>query len=214
MHDAHAPHGHRQAEWLPHFVDACQVIALRLAREPLRAVLDELRTAVAALPADMSPTDRLVATGLVIDLLLKRTTGGDCRQSLMQLIDDHAANTSQAGDRTSADTPVGRALHYISRRSIGGPITLGATARHVGMSPWHLTRLLTRETGRSFLGHVHRSRVTAATQLLESTNLLIKEVAAAVGYTDSTQFCRRFRGIVGLSPARFRNQRRYARKIG
>jgi len=48
---------------------------------------------------------------------------------------------------------------------------------------------------------LNRFRLRQARRLLESGTLSIGEVAAAVGYSDSSYFCRVFRRETGMSPS-------------
>ncbi len=52
-----------------------------------------------------------------------------------------------------------------------------------------------------------RKKLEMATDVLEKTNLTIKEVAAVVGYTDANRFSRVFREKYGLSPRDWRKQK-------
>lgn len=78
-------------------------------------------------------------------------------------------------------------------------------AKAVGISPSHLTRTLTRHTGHGFRWHLRRARIEASVDLLLTTTLSMKEIAAAVGFSSPGEFDRQFRVIRGCTPTSFRD---------
>ena len=55
--------------------------------------------------------------------------------------------------------------------------------------------------------YIKKRRMEKARELLETTDLQIKEIAATVGYCESSHFVRDFEKAYGLSPRRYRAQR-------
>ena len=53
-----------------------------------------------------------------------------------------------------------------------------------------------------------RSRIDQACQLLETTSLSVKQVAAALNYRDEYFFNRQFKAVIGAPPNRWRKQNR------
>jgi AraC-like DNA-binding protein len=82
-------------------------------------------------------------------------------------------------------------------------------ARAFGMSRRSLRRRL-EDSGFSFRSIVDEARHAAACNLLGSSKLSIVEVAAALGYADSSSFARAFRRWCGASPADWRRGERRA----
>jgi len=80
-------------------------------------------------------------------------------------------------------------------------------ARAFGMSRRSLARRL-RTSGSSFRTVVDGARFDAARTLLESSQIAIVEVAARLGYADSSTFARAFRRWSGTSPALWRRDSR------
>ncbi len=52
--------------------------------------------------------------------------------------------------------------------------------------------------------YIAKTRISAACELLLSTDMLIKEAALLVGYTDSHFFCKMFNKIMKVSPSEFK----------
>jgi len=101
-------------------------------------------------------------------------------------------------------SPTDRAVVYVQQHYRHPALSLTDVARAAGVSRFHLARLLRRLTRRSFLEHLHALRVGDARRLLARSTLSVKEIAAAVGYNDATQFCRHFRRAQGMSPGSYR----------
>ncbi len=73
-------------------------------------------------------------------------------------------------------------------------------AQQVGLNERYLTRCFRQELGLTPLDYLNRYRVQQAKRLLKQSDRTITEVAAAVGFEDSSYFGRVFRQEVGISP--------------
>lgn len=89
--------------------------------------------------------------------------------------------------------------------------TRAEVAQRFGLSPDTVSSRVRCSTGKTFTEFLYACRLQQAHHLLESTALNVSQVAARVGFSTSQHFSRIFRRYVGLSPARYRLQRR-ARK--
>jgi transcriptional regulator GlxA family with amidase domain len=83
-------------------------------------------------------------------------------------------------------------------------VQLDELAGKVGMSPRNLARRFKAATGDSPLGYVHRLRIDAARQHLESSRRSVQEICAEVGYEDVAFFRKLFQRYVGTSPREYR----------
>jgi len=185
------------ADWLATFVASCRALVERREIGDGRATLGELARLVHDVPPSASSGERLLVSALMgeVTFFVVRRAG----------IDAEAA-TSQPADTATApllDVRIRGALQFIDFHYAEPHLTLGTVATHVGMSRFHLARSLTTQTGHGFRVHLHRARIRAAERLLRGTTLSVKEVAATVGYNDTTQLCRHFRQLRGTSPAQF-----------
>jgi two-component system, response regulator YesN len=78
-------------------------------------------------------------------------------------------------------------------------------AAKVGLSRRLLTRVLKQHTGLTFAEMLKQLRLARATELLQTTDLLIKEIAFSVGYTATANFDRDFKKAFGTTPAQVRS---------
>lgn len=111
---------------------------------------------------------------------------------------------SPTGEPT--DVPAGRALdrrvaevlRAINMRFAEPDLSLRKLAREQHLSPWRLCHLLA-DAGVSFRRRLHETRCREAARLLRETPLLVKEVAAKVGYSSARQLSRHMKVVVGYS---------------
>jgi AraC family transcriptional regulator len=82
---------------------------------------------------------------------------------------------------------------------------LAAVAR---LSPFHFLRCFKASTGEPPHQFLTRLRIEKAKELLEHTSASITTIAADVGYDDPSSLARMFRQSVGVSPARYRRDRK------
>lgn len=83
-------------------------------------------------------------------------------------------------------------------------LSLGEVADHIYVSPWHLSKLLNRETGQSFFDLLSRIRIERARDLLRDPALRIHEVAESAGFSDVAHFSRSFKRLMGCTPGAYR----------
>lgn len=86
-------------------------------------------------------------------------------------------------------------------------MSLATAARAVGVSRWHLSRIIARETGLSWSTHLNGFRLLQAALLLRTTEMQIKEVAFHVGYRDTSELDRQFAAWYRIAPGEVRSLR-------
>ena len=79
-------------------------------------------------------------------------------------------------------------------------VTLKDIAAHFSYHPNYISTLLHRELGRSFSQLLLEQRMERAVALLKGTNLPINEIAAMLGYSNSSNFYKAFREYFSKSP--------------
>lgn len=114
--------------------------------------------------------------------------------------------TRQSTDRAIvADPEVGAALRFI-RDHAAERIGVDDITAASGLSRSTLERRFRAALGRGPLAELLRERVDRAKHLLAETDLPVKEVAQAVGFTDVRHLSTTFRQRTGTSPTGFRSQ--------
>ena len=79
-------------------------------------------------------------------------------------------------------------------------LTVENLAARLGMSPRHFTRVCLRETNMNPGQFVDRLRVEAAQQLIDSSNMGLKEIADACGFSTADTMRRTFSRVMGITP--------------
>ncbi|MGH7647556.1 MAG: helix-turn-helix domain-containing protein [Gemmatimonadaceae bacterium] len=96
-------------------------------------------------------------------------------------------------------------VHWIERDA-NRPLPLAVLAEHACMSPYHFLREFKRVVGMSPHQFVLAQRVRRAAHTLRHSDALVAEVAADSGFADLSEFNRRFRRTLGLTPTAFRRR--------
>lgn len=85
--------------------------------------------------------------------------------------------------------------------------TLADAARMVSLSISRFETLYTKEYGIPFLTDVIKSRITYAKELLEVSQLSIKQISIKCGYSNENYFSRQFKKVVGMTPLEYRKRK-------
>jgi AraC-like DNA-binding protein len=96
----------------------------------------------------------------------------------------------------------------VHHRRQGVQLDLDALAAVVHLSKYHFSARYKAATGHSPIQHFLQMKVEYACQLLESSELSIKAIAAELGYEDPLYFSRLFSRIMGESPRAYRRKAR------
>ena len=85
-------------------------------------------------------------------------------------------------------------------------ITIESASRHVAMNKSAFCRMLTKECGKTFSQLLNEARIFSASQYLTQTDDHINHISLAVGYSNSSYFCRIFKKIKGCTPLEYRRK--------
>lgn len=107
------------------------------------------------------------------------------------------------------DRRVRAAITYM-RDNLHRKLSLREIACAAQLSPVHFRRVFKRASSVPPLQYLRRLRMQRATELLESSSLSVKEIAAAVGIGDVSHFVRNFKKASGTAPTAHRARRHQA----
>lgn len=99
-----------------------------------------------------------------------------------------------------------QAMSFVHER-LHDPLRLADVAGELGMSPAHVSRLFSRATGVGFARILIRLRVSEACRLLLMTDHPIADICYSAGFTNLSNFNRRFREETGMTPRAYRSAR-------
>jgi AraC-like DNA-binding protein len=163
-----------------------------------------LRSTMMLLTRELDELDRAPGAQVLVDRLVDALFVGVLRRFLAT----HQACTGWLG--ALRDDGLGRAIGAI-HASPSRDWKVSDLARLAGMSRTTFARRFDALVGTSPAAFLQGVRIDAAARLLETSELSVAEVAAAVGYASEFSFSRTFRRLTGEAPGRFRARSRTAR---
>ncbi|MGB8932024.1 MAG: AraC family transcriptional regulator [Anaeromyxobacteraceae bacterium] len=96
----------------------------------------------------------------------------------------------------------------------GEPLTVGALAAAVGMSPFHFSREFKQETGRAPLAHLRGARLERAKRLLAGDERPVTAIAMECGFASASHLATAFRRAYRMAPSRYRAMLRRSQRRG
>lgn len=117
-------------------------------------------------------------------------------------VSDH---TGEISDREA----IRRVIEHLERTTQDFP-DLSALAKRAGLSRFHFIRVFKAETGLTPVKYVEQCKIGQAKALIEAADLSLAEIADRLGFSDQSHLTRRFRTVVGCTPASY--SREHARR--
>lgn len=134
----------------------------------------------------------------------KITCWEDCTQYLCSLLNllwqRRAACSGKYSD------VIDQVKAYVSREYNNEQVSLKMISAHVRISPSHLSKIFSQETGQTITEYLTQIRIGKAKELLKTTNNKTFEIAYKVGYNDSHYFSNIFKKTTGFTPREYRTQ--------
>ncbi len=120
---------------------------------------------------------------------------------MFQAISDTVSATRQ----TSSGSAVADIMHLIES-DYAQDISLDMLAERFKLSTAYLSRLVRKETGKTFMENLTDVRMQRSRQLLSIGSLKVSEVASLVGYKDLSYFIQVFKKRYGITPNEYKEQ--------
>ncbi len=112
-----------------------------------------------------------------------------------------------SANRPSVKERIAQAVEFLEE-NLREPLQLERVAAVAGISPSHFCVIFQQETGHSPMEYLIQMRLRHACELLETTDLAVKDIAREVGYQDPGYFGKAFRCQYGVSPGEYREANR------
>lgn len=113
--------------------------------------------------------------------------------------------TENAGELLASGKTMEIALKFIDE-NFRNEITLDTIAEACFTNKYYLSHLFTRAQGVSVGKYILDKRIKEAKRQLENKDLTVAQIAADVGFNDSSYFCRVFKKETGLTPLAYRRR--------
>ncbi|MDF2921455.1 MAG: two component transcriptional regulator, arac family protein [Paenibacillaceae bacterium] len=138
---------------------------------------------------------------------LKEAFAETARQLDAYFFAGFSAGDQPGRSRTVYSQNVKRALEFI-RTHYAKTLNLSLVARELNVNPSYLSRILSQETGSSFVELVARARIEAAKRLLKEGQYRVNEVCERVGYKEYNYFYQIFKKYTGMTPTDYKNEKK------
>lgn len=102
-------------------------------------------------------------------------------------------------------TMISNVLNYIDF-NLSQKLSLSVLAEYFHISPPYLSKIFKKEVKQTLTDYINTVRINASLRLLNSTNIMIRDVAAHVGIEDFNYFTKIFKNSIGLTPNQYRAQ--------
>lgn len=99
---------------------------------------------------------------------------------------------------------IGKIKKYIND-NFNQDISLEELAKQVDISPSYLSNLFKQSNGFSITEYITEARIEKAKEYLSTTNMMIYEIAEAVGYNNIYYFSKIFKKVTGVSPIKYKD---------
>ena len=83
-------------------------------------------------------------------------------------------------------------------------IGLESVAMAADLSSAYFSYLFKQETGQNFIVYLTDYRIKKAKELLKTSDMTVREIGEAVGFTDQRYFSKTFKKVVGIKPTEYR----------
>lgn len=117
---------------------------------------------------------------------------------LLAQVEDRAPGRYSDADRVFR-------CQWLIRNNLNDPaLSVESLADELRCSARYLSKIFQQETGERIIEQIARLRLSNAIDALKHTQLSVKEIATACGYSDANYFARVFRRAMSKSPQEFR----------
>ena len=99
-------------------------------------------------------------------------------------------------------------IHYLLTQHVKERLTINELAQHGGLAATTLKRCFKEMYGKTIFQYMQEYRVSEAARLLIEGEESIMEIAARVGYENSSKFAKAFQKFTGLTPSMYRQKRK------
>lgn len=130
-------------------------------------------------------------------ILMEQLAGCEDYQLLSTVTSSHLADEHNV-------ERINRAVNYIFQH-YAQDLTQNEVAEHLGMTPTYFSRFFKQAAGRGFVEFVNRLRVSKACELLAKSDLPVTGVCFESGFSNLSNFNRRFQQLKGMTPSDYRS---------
>lgn len=102
---------------------------------------------------------------------------------------------------------VQKAVEYINAHT-HEDISIDSICDAIHVSKYYFCRKFKQSTGLTVMNYILKTRIIAAKNLMDTTNLTIGQISQRCGFSSQSYFCRVFKAECGMTPMQFREKPR------
>lgn len=192
-----------------HVLEACRTLPIRVPEDVALLGVDNDEMICELTDPPLSSVEQGTRRiGYQAAAMLDRLMTGGKAPKLRFLVEPERVVTRRSTDTLAIeDAEVAAAVHFIHANAFDD-IGLADVVAIAGMSRSNIARRFKAVMGRSIREEIELVRLERARQLLATTDLPIKQVAILAGFRYLPYLSRRFRQVLGQTPAQFRQHAR------
>ena len=118
---------------------------------------------------------------------------------------EKATNVAKANSKENMKLVTKKAIDYL-KKNYHRQVTLNEVAKAVYVSPFYISRMFKKETGKTMTEYLNDLRIDNACVLLEDVQYKVYQVGEMVGISDAHYFSRMFKNSLGVTPSEYRNK--------
>lgn len=115
-------------------------------------------------------------------------------------------NSQSAGGAGAAGGNIAAGVVDYIQEHYAEELNLNQMANHFMVTPFYLSKLVKRHTGKTFTEYLTYYRISKAKSMILEGTLSIKEITYAVGFNSQNYFAKVFKKYTGFTPSEFRVQ--------
>lgn len=109
-----------------------------------------------------------------------------------------------ARDKRKNDYIFAQIMEYVDAHVFSADFSIGGMASALGFSQSYLSHLYKAKVGGNLIQLVSERRINRAKTLLRDTEMPLKDIIEQIGYTDPSNFIRKFKQETGLTPGEYK----------
>ena len=167
----------------------CDILGSPIVIDNLASIESRLR---------LMTTEFNVANDFCLDELLSSIL----KSVIISIIREKSISGNDEGNRELALT---RSIIQYIQNNYDKDISYESLSHAFYMNPVYMNRIFKKISGTSIHAFLVNYRINMAMELLRSSNISVREIAFAAGFTDIPHFAKTFKRSTGISPSSYRN---------
>lgn len=163
----------------------------------------------AAIEGGLSPELSMTLTDRYFQDIEAAETVAELADVSVTMQKDFVERVHKAKARSHFSKAVQQSMNYIDLH-LEEPISLGDIAAEAGYTDYYLSKKFSAEAGESIKAYIGKKRLERAAFLLEATDISLHDISEKLHYNSQSYFTEQFRRYFGISPAKFREERRHS----